>query len=130
MNEMELKIQAYYKEKYGKDDNNPVLIPQVYLHYDPKDKELRSRCKYNTTFRFQRMDFLVLFNKKRIIIEIDGKTHTPENNLEEYSRQCEYDRTMKFLGYDIFRLGGYELTYDFDNVVSSFFNNLFRYLNN
>lgn len=129
LNEIELKVQAYYKSHYGNDENNPVLIPQVYLHYDPKDKYLRSHCKSNTALKFQRMDFLILYKGKRIIVEIDGKTHTEEHNLEEYSRQCEYDRTMRFLGYDVFRLGGYELTYNFDNTVEHFFSNLFEYLN-
>ncbi|MDE7329538.1 MAG: hypothetical protein K2N30_00320, partial [Clostridia bacterium] len=55
-------------------------------------------------------------------------THTPENSLEQYSKQLEYDRTMKFLGYDIFRLGGYELTHNFDETIKMFFDNLTQYL--
>lgn len=129
MNEIELKLSKYYKIKYGKDEKNPVLIPQVYLHYDPKNDKMRKLSKYNSTLKFQRMDFLILYNGKRVIIEVDGKTHTPEESLKEYSRQCEYDRTMRFLGYDVFRLGGYELTHDFENTVSSFFINLFIYFN-
>jgi len=74
------------------------------------------------------MDFLIIYNGKRIIIEIDGKTHTPENSLEKYSKQCKYDRDMKFLGYDVFRLGGYELKHDFENVISKFFEKLYIYL--
>ena len=129
LNEIELKVQAYYKARYSNNENNPVLIPQVYLHYDPKDKKLRSKCEINTTLKFQRMDFLILYKGKRIIIEIDGKNHTAEHSLEEYSKQCEYDRTMRFLGYDVFRLGGYELTYNFDYTVEKFFDNLFEYIN-
>lgn len=117
MNKMELRVQEYYKQHYG-DDMFPVLIPQVYLHYDPKDKEARQKYKYNENLIFQRMDFLILYKNRRIIIEIDGETHTPENSLERYSKQLEYDRTMKFLGYDVFRLGGYELTKKFEITVT------------
>lgn len=127
MNEMELRVQEYYKKNYS-DDMFPVLIPQVYLHYDPKDKETRKKYKYNENLIFQRMDFLIIYKSRRIIIEIDGKTHTAEHNLEQYSKQLEYDRTMKFFGYDVFRLGGYELTKNFEKTVKVFFNNLMKYL--
>lgn len=127
MNEMELRVQEYYKKHYG-DDMFPVLIPQVYLHYDPKDKEERQNYKYSEKLIFQRMDFLIIYKNRRIIIEIDGETHTPENSLERYSKQLEYDRTMKFLGYDVFRLGGYELTKNFNKTVKEFFENLMQYL--
>lgn len=124
MNAIELKFANYYKKTY-KADSFPVLIPQVYIHYDPKDK--KSREIYNI-LTFQRMDFLMIYKGKRVIIEIDGKTHTPENSLREYSLQTEYDRTMRFLGYDVFRLGGYELAHNFEEVVGRFFENLINYL--
>lgn len=127
MNEMELRVQDYYK-KYYSGDMFPVLIPQVYLHYDPKDKEVRKKYKYNQALIFQRMDFLIIYKNRRVIIEIDGKTHTPEHSLEQYSRQLEYDRTMKFLGYDVFRLGGYELAKNFEETLKNFFANLMQYL--
>lgn len=127
MNAMELRVQEYYKNNFSK-DMFPVLIPQVYLHYDPKDKETRKKYQHNEALIFQRMDFLIIYKGKRIIIEIDGKTHTAENSLEHYSKQLEYDRTMKFLGYEVFRLGGYELTKNFEGTIQTFFSNLMRYL--
>lgn len=127
LNTIEKKVADYYKVHYKK-DLSPVLIPQVYLHYDPKNKAFRENYNKGQIYKFQRMDFLILFAGKRIIIEIDGKTHTPENSLIEYSKQLKYDRDMKFLGYEVFRLGGYELTNDFDNVVREFFDKLFYYL--
>lgn len=127
MNEIELKVQCFYKDKYGQDDKNPVLIPQVYLHYDPLNKKIRKLSNKDAGIKFQRMDFLIIFNGKRVIIEIDGKEHF--QNTEEYSKQCKYDRDMKFLGYDVFRLGGHELTYNFEDAVSDFFDKLFTYLN-
>ncbi len=127
LNEIELKIANFYKNNYGKVDENPVLIPQVYMHYDPKDKKVREYYGNSSGLKFQRMDFLILYKGHRVIIEIDGKEHF--ENTEEYSRQCAYDREMRFLGYDVFRLGGHELTYNFDSTVSKFFKLLFEYLN-
>lgn len=128
LNSMEQKVADYYKNNFKKDDF-PVLIPQVYLHYDPKNQKFRKMIEDGSILSFQRMDFLIIYKGKRVIIEIDGETHTPENNLEKYSKQCKYDRDMKFLGYDVFRLGGFELTYNFDNVIRDFFDKLLNYLN-
>ena len=128
LNEIETKIVEYYKVHYKRDDF-PVLIPQVYLHYDPKNQKQRQMIGEGKILNFQRMDFLIIYKGKRIVIEIDGQTHTPENSLEKYSAQCKYDRDMRFLGYEVFRLGGYELTHNFENVVKDFFENLFHFLN-
>ena len=73
------------------------------------------------------MDFLILYNNNRIIIEIDGIEHYSSDgkpDSKKYSDQVAYDRKMKFLGYHIFRLGGYELSKNFDTVVSDFFKSL------
>ena len=96
------------------------------MHYDHKNKGYRQLSKIDTGLKFQRMDFLILYKGKRVIIEIDGKEHF--ENAEEYSKQCKYDRDMKFLGYDVFRLGGYELTHNFDETIKKFFINLFNYI--
>ena len=127
LNDIERKVSEFYKSKYKK-DNYPVLIPQVYMHYDPKDQKFREKMESGKILTFQRMDFLIIYKGKRVIIEIDGKTHTQEEYLEKYSEQCKYDRQMKFLGYDVFRLGGYELTHKFDETIDLFFKNLYDYL--
>lgn len=128
LNAIEQKVADYYKSNFKKDEF-PVLIPQVYLHYDPKNQKFRRMIEDGSILTFQRMDFLIIYRGKRVIIEIDGETHTPENNLEKYSKQCKYDRDMRFLGYDVFRLGGFELTFNFEYVVRDFFDKLFNYLN-
>ena len=69
-----------FKNSFKK-DNFPVLIPQVYLHYDPKNQSFRKMVKEGTILTFQRMDFLIIYKGKRIIIEVDGETHTPEYSL-------------------------------------------------
>lgn len=59
-----------FKPKMG--DNLPALLPQVYLHYDPRNKNERDK----PVLARQRMDFLLLLrNSVRIVIEIDGVQH-------------------------------------------------------
>ncbi len=127
LNGMEKMVADFYKRYYRKADN-PVLIPQVYIHYDPKDQKFRKKMKSGEILKFQRMDFLIIYSGRRIIIEVDGELHTPGNNLEEYSKQCKYDREMRFLGYEVFRLGGYELTHNFNDTVKTFFKDLYESL--
>lgn len=127
LNKMESKVSDFYK-KYYKKDTNPVLIPQVYLHYDSKEQLLREKMKTGKKLTYQRMDFLILYKGKRVIIEIDGETHIESFDRVKYSKQCEYDREMKFLGYDVFRLGSYELINNFDKTIQIFFDNLYKYL--
>lgn len=127
----ELLVQNYYRKNYYKEDH-PVLIPQVYLHYDPKTKAERKNCIFNEELTFQRMDFLIIYAGKRIIIELDGSSHFLVDNkvdLEKYAKQVEYDRTMKFLGYDIFRICNNELLNEkAERTLNVFFKNLYRYL--
>ncbi|MEZ4986904.1 MAG: hypothetical protein R2795_18005 [Saprospiraceae bacterium] len=119
------KIYYYH---YGKllGKKLPALIPQVYLHYDPY-----SIRKYGIQYLLrQRMDFLILFsNTKRVVIEIDVKQHYSEGDKPSpklYSDMVRLDRELKFLNYDVYRLGGYELTHDMESTTISFFDNLFE----
>lgn len=108
----QIVFKAYYslREKY--DSQFPALIPQVYLHYDPKTiAELKGKQRLAR----QRMDFLMLLpNSMRIIIEVDGKQHysNPDNtpSPKKYSEMMREDRKLQLSGYKIFRFGGHELT--------------------
>ncbi len=118
-----LLFNTYYQlqQEFGKDF--PALVPQVYLHYDPKTiKELASQQR----FERQRMDFLILFsNKTRVVIEVDGKQHYADNNLaspKKYAEMVAADRKLRLAGYELYRFGGYELQVtNGEKVVKSFF---------
>ena len=111
----------------------PALIPQVYLHFDPKSlKDLGGQQRLPR----QRMDFLMLMpNNQRIVIEIDGKQHYSESNNvpspRKYSEMVAEDRRLRLLGYEVYRFGGYELRDDESNkaqsgnLVQNFFCQLF-----
>ncbi|KOY86527.1 hypothetical protein AD998_10565 [bacterium 336/3] len=109
----------------------PALIPQVYLHYDPKTiKELSGVKRVSQ----QRIDFLLLLpNNIRIILEIDGKQHytininSNEVSPKNYAEMVKEDRLLKLKGYEVYRFGGYEFM-NSENpkfMIESFFSNLF-----
>ena len=115
-----------FKNKLG--DNLPALLPQVYLHYDPRNRNERGI----PIFVRQRMDFLILLrNSNRIVIEIDGKQHYSDEvgraSPQKYAEMISEDRRIKLLGYEIFRFGGAEFVDDTKLIenITTFVNGLF-----
>lgn len=111
LNDIEKVFFKYYYSIYYPilREKLPALIPQVYLHYDPYTiKQLNGEKRIER----QRMDFLMLLsNKERIVIELDGKQHYSDGDISSpklYSNMAKMDRKLKLLGYDIYRFGGYE----------------------
>ena len=115
-----------YKKKFG--DRLPALIPQVYLHYDPRSRNERG----NPVLVRQRMDFLMLLrNAIRIVIEIDGKQHYANEDgsasPRQYAEMVSEDRRIKLLGYELYRFGGAEFTNSIEarKTIVAFFDDLF-----
>jgi hypothetical protein len=84
-----------------------ALIPQVYLHYDPYTKSSGG------TLPRQRMDFLLLLpNRRRVVIELDGIQHYADSarraSPELYAQMVAEDRKLKLAGYEVYRFGGQE----------------------
>ncbi len=76
------------------------------------------------------MDFLLLLsNKTRIVIEIDGKQHYSEGEIASpqlYSEMVAEDRALKLRGYEVYRFGGYELcSKQASQILEKFFLDLF-----
>jgi very-short-patch-repair endonuclease len=77
------------------------------------------------------MDFLLLLSDKtRIVIEIDGKQHYSEGDRSSprlYSEMVKEDRALRLKGYEVYRFGGFELSSDqAEEIVKEFFSNLFK----
>ncbi|MDF2048864.1 hypothetical protein [Arthrobacter sp. Cr_A7] len=95
--------KLYKSEGFGM----PALIPQVYLHYDPYTKSSGG------TLHRQRMDFLLLLpNRRRVVIELDGIQHYSDSarraSPEIYAQMVAEDRKLKLAGYEVYRFGGQE----------------------
>jgi hypothetical protein len=88
-----------FRPKFGA--NLPALLPQVYLHYDPRSQKERGK----PVLARQRMDFLMLLrNAARIVLEIDGIQHYTDNvgiaSPQRYAEMVAEDRRIKAIGYD------------------------------
>ena len=105
--------------------DQPSLIPQVYLHYDPYTKWT------GATLLRQRMDFLMLLpGRRRVVLEIDGVQHYARDDgradTRRYAEMVAADRELQLAGYEVYRFGGQELA-DRDaatTMLADFFNDL------
>ena len=114
-NGAERRIYTAYGKRYGTlGADVPALLPQVYLHYDP-----RTRASYqpgtSPPLPRQRMDFLLLLpNSVRVVIECDGQQHyadgTGKASPRRYAAMMAADRDLRLKGYEVHRFGGAELT--------------------
>ena len=107
----------------------PALVPQVYLHYDPRSKYQR---KGQVVYSHQRMDFLMLLpGGIQIVFELDGQQHYSQNGKAApalYAEMVKADRALRLKGYEVYRFGGYEFL-DENNakqMICEFFDKLFE----
>lgn len=122
-------FKVYFKQYLPKlRDRLPALIPQVYLHYDPKTlKELQGLKRIPR----QRMDFLLLLEHgSRVVLEIDGLEHYANNLVtpspEKYAEMVQADRSLRLAGYEVYRFGGRDFgNNDIEKVLIDFFDRLF-----
>jgi hypothetical protein len=117
-------------ERYGSaedGDKQPALLPQVYLHYDPRTR--RERGGQPSVLVRERMDFLLLLPRGvRIVLEVDGKQHYAEGDRASpqlYSEMVAEDRRLQLRGYEVYRFGGHELSSsDAADMLREFFDSL------
>jgi hypothetical protein len=121
-----------YGHFYGAEfrGTSPVLLPQVYLHYDPYTKRELVALDQSQTLARQRMDFLLLLSERvRIVVEVDGKHHYATGDRaspEKYAEMVAEDRALRLAGYEIYRFGASELlSEDGPKRARDFFDSLF-----
>ncbi len=123
-----LLFEAFFEGFRGAIPLLPALLPEVWLHWDPRTVKERGP---NALLRF-RMDFLLLLpHGVRLVIEVDGKHHyaDPQGNadVQRYAQMVEADRELKLSGYEVFRFGAAELQKPTSKAdVKSFFEALFK----
>jgi very-short-patch-repair endonuclease len=121
-------FDGFYKAFAHEAPQLPVLLPEVWLHWDPRTIRLRGRDALLNS----RMDFLLLLpGNVRIVIEVDGQSHYADErgraNPELYARTAAADRELRLAGYEVYRFGAAELQQrDAREIVGAFFVSLFR----
>jgi hypothetical protein len=118
-------VALYFREG---GDALPALIPQAYLHYDPYTAKTRVEPGPLTR---QRMDFLLLLpNRVRVVLEVDGQQHYSVNGKASpqlYAEMVSEDRKLSLSGYEVYRFGGHELDrHNGPRVVATFFRELYQ----
>lgn len=123
-----LLFEAFFEGFRGAVPLLPALLPEVWLHWDPRTVKERGP---DALLRF-RMDFLLLLPQGvRVVIEVDGKHHyadsTGSADAQRYSQMVKADRELKLAGYEVFRFGAAELLQPTAKVdVKAFFEALFK----
>ncbi|GAB2962006.1 hypothetical protein LWP59_34645 [Amycolatopsis acidiphila] len=122
-------LYRLYHSVFGADvPNLPALLPEVWLHWDPKTIQARGR---DALLRF-RMDFLLLLpHGHRVVLEVDGKRHYSTDGRADaalYATNMRADRDLKLGGYEVFRFGADELRTEEQarTTIHEFFRDLFR----
>lgn len=123
-----LLFDAFFKGFGRAVPNLPALLPEVWLHWDPRTVKERGP---DALLRF-RMDFLLLLPQGvRVVIEVDGKHHyadaTGRADVQRYAQMVRADRELKLTGYEVFRFGAAELQMPTAKAdVKAFFEALFK----
>lgn len=105
-----LLFETFFKSFSAYIQDLPALLPEVWLHWDPKTVRTRGT---EALGRF-RMDFLMLFSHEiRVVIEVDGRHHYANDagdaDPARYAEMARADRDLRLAGYDVFRFGAAEL---------------------
>lgn len=111
----------------------PALLPEVWLHWDPKTVRERGAA----ALLGHRMDFLLLLpHGQRVVLEVDGSHHYASSDglrpaPARYAALARADRELKLSGYEVFRFGAAELTDPGSarSLLQAFFAGLFRRFN-
>ena len=123
-----LLFESYFKHFKHSIPRLPALLPEVWLHWDPKTVQERGK---DALLRF-RMDFLILLpNGVRVVLEVDGKQHyagaDSKADPNKYAAMAAADRDLRLSGYDVYRFGATELIAPTGPImVGEFFERLFR----
>ncbi|WP_291365648.1 hypothetical protein [Acetobacter sp. UBA5411] len=123
-----LLFEAFFEGFHSAIPNLPALLPEVWLHWDPRT--IRERGP-DALLRF-RMDFLLLLRHGvRVVIEVDGKHHYTDGvgnaDVQRYAQMVQGDRELKLAGYEVFRFGAAELQAPEAKAnVKAFFEALFK----
>ncbi len=123
-----LLFECFFRSFSAHIQQLPALLPEVWLHWDPKTVRERGP---DALARF-RMDFLMLFpHEIRVVIEVDGRQHYASDSghadPSRYAEMVRSDRELRLAGYEVYRFGAAELDATTGpDCVKDFFTMLFE----
>ena len=123
-----LLFTSFYKRFKRAFPEFPALLPEVWLHWDPKTVNERGA---EALSRF-RMDYLLLLpGSVRVVLEVDGKQHYADDDGRaspmRYAKLVAADRDLKLAGYHVYRFGAAELMGEAGMATAvGFFEAIFR----
>ena len=111
--ELFLSYEATYQMQ---SERVPVLIPQAWIQWHSKTKaDLRSQGSSYAADLY-RVDFVAFWNHKRFAILVDDISHYAKKmggrwdaDEEAYSKRLKEDRKLRKEGWEVFRVGNWEL---------------------
>ena len=109
---------------YGQRDSFAALLPEVWVHWDPRTVRQRG----DTAFVTHRMDFLMLLpDQRRVVLEVDGQQHYAvegKSTPDAHARTMQGDRDLRLKGYEVYRFGASELPPNCDTTLRTSFDRL------
>jgi hypothetical protein len=94
----------------------PALVPEVWLNYAGWDKTAQEEAHLNENP--QRVDFVLLGEGKKCVVEVDGPSHYAEYDEGErnytvseprYARNLKIERSLRRQGWEIYRFANIEV---------------------
>jgi very-short-patch-repair endonuclease len=126
----QINLFKAYHTALSRSVDHPALLPEVWLHWDPKTVKERGP----EALLRSRMDFLLLLPQgQRVVLEVDGSQHYTRDrgqvpDTAKYAEMVAADRDLKLRGYEVFRFGHDELKRldDAQALLRQFLPDLFR----
>lgn len=124
----QILFETFFRHFGSRVPELPALLPEVWLHWDPKT----ARERGPEALTRYRMDFLMLLpNETRIVLEVDGRHHYADHagraDPGRYGEMVSADRDLRLAGYDVYRFGAAELDRERGPALAAtFFDQLFK----
>lgn len=97
-------------------DKVPALIPQAWINWSSTNKEALRRMGYKESNLPYRLDFVAFWQSRNYVVMIDGIEHYADlvgkrwdAKEEKYAARLKEDRLLRIQGWDVFRVGNWEV---------------------
>lgn len=100
----------------------PALVPQTWIRWHSLSKASLSRMNYSDPDGPYRLDFAIFWRGRCFVVEIDGIEHYADKQSDgrwiasetKYAARLREDRLLRTLGWQVFRVGNWEVRNELD----------------